>query len=98
MSIAFVLLCAHLALTTPRRSELTLVLVSGLAGLLVDSALVAVVLLEFPSGTVVRWLCPPWIIVMWMQFATTLRFCLRWIGRRRLFAAVFGAVGYTLLG
>ena len=96
MNVALALLGAHLALTNPRRSELTLVLVSGLMGLVVDSLLVAMGLLRFPSGSVVSWLCPPWIIAMWMQFATTLRFSLEWIGRRLIVAVVFGALGGPL--
>lgn len=96
MLVALTLVGAHVALTKPRRSELTLVLVSGLVGLVVDSLLVAMGLLSFPSGSAVSWLCPPWIIVMWMQFATTLRFSLEWIGRRPMVAAMFGAIGGPL--
>ena len=96
MSVALTLVAAHLALTTPRRNELALVLVGGLLGLVVDSLLVAAGLLSFPSGSVVSWLCPPWIIVMWMQFATTLRFSLGWLSRRPIVPVIFGAVGGPL--
>ena len=96
MSIALALLAAHLALACHRRSELELVLVAGLTGLIVDSSLVGLGMLSFPSGGVVGWLCPPWIVVMWMQFATTFRYSMRWLVGRPMRAVCFGAIGGPL--
>ena len=96
MSIALALLVGHLALASHRRSEFGLVVLAGLTGLVIDSSLVGLSVVSFPAGSVVPWLCPPWIVVMWMQFATTLRYCLRWLLGRPMLAAGFGAIGGPL--
>lgn len=96
MGVAFALLVGHLALARRRRAELRLVVAAGFMGLVIDSTQAAVGLLNFPAGMVVWWLCPPWILVMWMQFATTFRFSLRWLIGRPLLAASVGAVGGPL--
>lgn len=54
------------------------------------------VAVTFPSGNVAPWLCPPWIVVMWMQFATTFRFSLRWLLGRWSHAAAAGTLGGPL--
>ena len=93
MGVALALLVGHFALARRRRAELRLAVAAGFLGLVIDSTQAAVGLLSFPTGIVVSWLCPPWIIVMWMQFATTFRFSLRWLVGRPTLAASFGAVG-----
>lgn len=94
--VALVLLMVHLALVRARREEWRLVLLAGAVGLVVDSAQVAAGLLTFPSGVLLPWLCPPWIVVMWMQFATTFRFSFRWVLASPGVAALAGAVGGPL--
>jgi hypothetical protein len=96
MAIAVCLLLVHLVLARARREEWRLALVAGIVGCVVDSAQVAAGLLQFPAGSVVPWLCPPWIVVMWMQFATTFRFSFRWVLASPGVAAVAGAVGGPL--
>ena len=96
MGVALTLLVGHLVLARRRRAELRLVVAAGLMGLAIDSTQAAAGLLSFPSGVVVSWLCPPWIVVMWMQFASTFRFSLRWLVGRPLRALIFGAVGGPL--
>ena len=34
-----------------------------------------------------------WLILLWMQFAATLRFSLRWLTERTMAAVLFGAIG-----
>ena len=96
MAIALGLLMAHLFLARERRAEWRLALLAGSIGFVVDSAQVAAGLLTFPSGVLVPWLCPPWIVVMWMQFATTFRFSFRWVLASPGVAALAGAVGGPL--
>lgn len=93
MGVAIALVSAHIALARRRRAELVLAIVAGTTGLVVDSTQVRLGLITFPSGSVVPWLCPPWIVVMWMPFATTFRFSLRWLVGRPIVAAGFGAIG-----
>lgn len=94
--IALLLMAVHFSLAHPRRSEWTLLLVTGAAGLLVDSLQVITGLLHFPTGSIVPWLCPPWVVVMWMQFGTTFHFSLRWLFDRPRLAALAAAVGGPL--
>ena len=44
-------------------------------------------------ATVVACLAPPWIVVMWMQFATLFRFSLSFLSGRYLLSIVLGALG-----
>ena len=50
-------------------------------------------MLAFDTGRVVPWLAPPWPIPLWLQFATLLRFSLRWLDRRPALAVLVGLVG-----
>lgn len=93
---AVALVAVHLRLAREPREELRLILMGGALGLAVDSVQVAAGLLSFPSGSVVWWLCPPWIVTMWMQFATTFRYSLRGFVSRPVRAAVAGALGGPL--
>ncbi|MDX2170364.1 MAG: DUF2878 domain-containing protein [Deltaproteobacteria bacterium] len=94
--IALALLGVHLSLARRRRDEIELMLWAAGLGTLVDSAQIALGLLTFPLGSLVAWLPPPWMIVLWMQFAGTFHFSLQWLKRRPLTAALFGAVGGPL--
>jgi hypothetical protein len=96
MAVALVFIAVHVWLARHRRAEMALILVAGAVGLVVDSTQVRLGLLQFPSGSLVAWLCPPWIVVMWMQFATTLRYSLQWLLGPPVRAAVFGALGGPL--
>jgi len=49
--------------------------------------------LEYPSGMMLPWLAPVWIIAMWVAFATTLNVALGWLKGRWTLAAVLGGIG-----
>ncbi len=87
---------AHVFLAAKPRAELELVLVAGFVGLCVDSLQLALGVFEFPDGGFFGWLCPPWIVAMWMLFAITLRFCLSWLRGRYLLASLAGLAGGPL--
>ena len=94
--IASTVTLLHVALARERRSELRLALLAGLTGLVFDSTEIALGVLTFPTAGIAPGLCPPWIVAMWMQFATTFRFSLAWLLDRPGLAATFGAVGGPL--
>lgn len=96
MSVALALLGAHVLLATRRAAEVARAAAFGAIGGLLDSALTAAGVLAFPSGSVVEWACPPWIVVMWMQFASLFRFCLAWTSGRYALAMGLGAAGGPL--
>ena len=84
----------HLAGTPDRAGELRLLALATGLGLLVESCLQTAGLLTYASRwPALPWLCPPWILVLWIQFATTLRHGLRWLLPRRSLAVALGAAG-----
>ena len=61
----------HLSQAQRPLDELRLVIIIGLVGGAWDSLLVILGLIHYPSGTLVDWMAPLWIIALWMAFATT---------------------------
>lgn len=98
LGVAVMALVAALHLVTaatPAREGLLLVLVACL-GALWDGLLVRLGFLEYPSGMILPWLAPVWIIAMWAGFSTTLNVSLGWLRGRWYWALGFGAVGGPL--
>ncbi len=93
---AFLLVAAHAGLARDRRAEWTLIAWVGVFGTLVDSALMHLGVFEFSTGRWLAWLCPAWMSVMWMQFATLLRYSVGWLRGRYRLGALLGAVGGPL--
>jgi hypothetical protein len=93
VAIACLLIAAHVALTKARVHELQLLIVAALVGALADTALVQLGAVTFPQTTLVAGFTTPWMIVLWMVFATTLRHSLASLQTRLALAAVVGAVG-----
>jgi len=96
MLIGLAIVGWHLLLARDAAAELRLVGLSAGVGAVFDSALAALGLIQFPTGTNAAWLAPPWMAVLWMVFATTLNVSLRWLKGRRLLSAVLGAAAGPL--
>jgi hypothetical protein len=94
--VALLLVGVHFAMVTDRPRHLLLGAAAGVFGVLLDSAQLWIGVFEFPSGSFADWLIPPWIVVLWIQFATILPFCLRWLSGRYLLSAILGFVGGPL--
>ena len=95
-SIALSLLLVHFWLATDRATQLKLALVAAGVGLVIDSAQLWAGVFVFPQGVFVPWLPPPWMSVLWMQFATTLQYSMRWMSGRYALSACFGLMGAPL--
>ena len=91
-----VVIALHLATVRRPSAELTLILLCGLIGAVMDSVLVALGLVTYPAGLIWPNTAPYWIVAMWMLFATTLNISLGWLKPRKLVGAVFGLVGGPL--
>jgi hypothetical protein len=91
--IAMVLVSVHVALSVERSLEIRLAVLATTVGAVVEMVQIASGTYRFTSGTLMDALPPPWLLVMWGQFATTFRFSLRGVMRRPLFAGLFGAAG-----
>lgn len=93
---AAAILGAQLALAADRRGELVLVASAAVLGFLFDSALVALGVFVPKEPLLPRPFSPPWMIVLWPNFAATLNGSLAWLRGRVLPSALFGAVGGPL--
>ena len=72
-ALAAALVVAHLLLVRNQRSELALVAASGVLGAAAESVLLQFELASYASPIPLAKLAPVWIVVLWLQFATLLR-------------------------
>lgn len=88
------LLGLHLLLTpSPQRAaEARMVLLIALGGALVDTGLHAAGLLAFPDIAGFSIVFPPFIFVMWVNFALTLNVALRWFRRHPILGGSLAAI------
>ena len=96
IAIALILVAAHIWLATDRLSQLKILSAAIGIGLIVDSVLLALGVYSFPHGILVAWLPPLWMSVLWMQFATTFRYCLHWLSGHYAVCALLGLIGAPL--
>ncbi len=91
------LLLVHLALAKERLTEGKIVLVCGAVGFVLDSTQSLLGRLSFtgpllfPSGSGA--VAPMWVLMLWLQLGSTLRFSLNWLSGRYALAAALGAIG-----
>ena len=94
-AVAVALALMHLALTARPRVEMRLMLAAVAVGLVVDTFHGWVGVLDF-RGHEPGSLAPAWIVVLWLQFATVLHYCMSWLSRRYLLASAVGLFGAPL--
>jgi hypothetical protein len=88
-----VLVCAHLSWSRHARGELALIAVAAIIGLAFESLLQGSGWVSFAGRAPAGWLAPPWMVALWVNFATTLNHSLRPLGRKPWLGAALGAVG-----
>lgn len=91
-AVVTLILAIHLWMTTRRVQEMKLVAAAGAFGFVVDTAQASGGLYAFAGTSVLPWLCPLWMVALWMLFATTLNSSMGWLAERYGLAAVLGAV------
>jgi hypothetical protein len=96
VSLALALTITHVALSREPHIETRLIAAAFAAGLLVESAQMALGTYRANSSLLPTGAPPAWLLALWAQFATTFRYSLRGILRNRVQAAAFGAVGGPL--
>ncbi len=90
--VVAVIVVGHVHLARDGAREATLALAIGAFGFAVDTLEASAGLFAFTGTSPLPWLCPPWMMALWMLFATTLNGSMAWlVGRKRL-AAVLGAL------
>jgi hypothetical protein len=96
LGVSVALTAVHVGLVDRRRDELALVLQAAVVGLAADSLNQALGLVRFASPAPPVWLCPYWVLGMWLQFATLLRFSLSRLSGRYAATAALGLAGGPL--
>ncbi|PLX72383.1 MAG: DUF2878 domain-containing protein [Desulfuromonas sp.] len=96
-AISALSLCGlHLLLVGSWKSEIRLMLIACLLGVIVDSLQQAIGIFTFKKDPAWPLWLPLWVFVIWAQFATLFHFSLYWLQNRPLLAALFGAIGGPL--
>jgi hypothetical protein len=86
------LLVIHLQFTPSRRREARLIALVGLLGFGVDTLQASAGFYSFADAGAAAWLCPPWMVALWLIFATTLNRSMGWLSGRPVLAAILGGV------
>lgn len=92
-AVPLALTAVHVVLSRQPERELGLVAAASLVGCGVDTVMIALGALA-PRGSGVLVALPPlWLVALWAQLATLVRFSLRWLAGRYLLAALLGGLG-----
>lgn len=75
-----------------RRPELQAVLIIAAGGALIDTGMHALGVLTFPDVAGFSLIFPPFIFVMWVNFALTLNVALRWFRKRPILGGALAAL------
>lgn len=96
-ALAGALLLIHLALASDRPTEVRIAALCGAVGFVLDSAQSLTGRLSFagplplPAGSGA--IAPLWVLMLWLQLGTTLRYSLAWLSGRYALAAALGVIG-----
>ena len=82
----------HLYLAPNPLQETRMIVAIGLFGFTLDTLQASAGLYAFTRTSVAPWLCPPWMVALWMVFATTLNTSMAWLAGRPRLAAALGAL------
>lgn len=93
LPVAVLVIAIHLYFFSDNRSEIVLILLALLLGVVVDSVFIRSELLLSPDGS----LWPPlWLICLWGLFATTLNHSLKWFQNHLGIAVIVGGVAGSM--
>ena len=96
VTIALCSLGTHLWLSNDRQSQIRLIVAAAAIGFVVDTAQLWAGIYKFPHGTLLESFPPPFMTVLWMQFATTFRYSMSWLSKRYVLCAMLGLLGAPL--
>ncbi|MFL9609478.1 DUF2878 domain-containing protein [Methylobacillus sp. Pita2] len=94
--VMMVVLSWHFHQATQWQVELKLIVLFSLTGALLDQLLLALQLVSFPASVWPGAWLPPWMLCLWILFATTLNVSLRWLKPYYWLGVILGAVGAAL--
>ena len=90
--VVLFLLTWHIGTAPEWRPAVCRIVLIGLLGALVDSMLGFAGVLQYRDGLGASWVCPIWLIALWMAFATTLKHSLGLLEGRHAVAALVGGI------
>ena len=77
-------------------TDVRLLFVSVLLGLLIDSFWINAGIMSFTESSPVPQLAPAWIILLWMSFALTINHSLKWLNKHPALPIFMGLIGGPL--
>lgn len=87
----------HLHAAGNRRvAELQLFVIAGVTGYLIDSIQVLAGNMSFPLHTLLGGPSPLWMVALWVNFAATLNYSMKWLHGHPVLAALLGAIAGPL--
>jgi hypothetical protein len=86
-------LLLHLAMAPEWQSELLLALGAAVTGFVFDTVLISAGVYSPVPFLFPPHLSPPWMVLLWVNFSTTLNVSLGFLRGRYLLSTVFGAIG-----
>ena len=92
VGVAGLFIAWHLTLARSAKSELAMIVLTGLIGGAWETLIVHQDWVRYMGGTSPNW-PPAWIIALWLAFATTFNVSLRWLQNRHGLAALLGLLG-----
>lgn len=93
MAAAALFLAAQILLRDPRSGIVAMTLVGGIAGLALETLLLAADLVRYAAHWPDARLAPAWIVGLWLAFGSTLPTTTRWLGADKwAFVATLGAI------
>ncbi|HPF37611.1 MAG TPA: DUF2878 domain-containing protein [Phycisphaerae bacterium] len=95
-ALVLLAIAIHLAASPHRSVDATLIAMSAIIGLIVDSLLMQSGVIAFNSGVTAGWITPAWMIALWANFGTSLNLTLAILQNRWFLAILFGAAGGAL--
>lgn len=83
----------HVLSTPGARSQVMIILASGVLGIVAEGMLIASGLVSYATpGPLPDWFPPIWLIAMWLAFGTLMTVSFAFLERRLLLAGVMGAL------
>ncbi len=79
-----------------RFSELQLFIIAAIGGYLIDSMQVLTGNMSFPLHTQLGGPTPLWMVALWVNFAATLNYSMKWLNGHLVLAALLGAIAGPL--
>jgi hypothetical protein len=95
VAVAALVVALHLALARSSKSELAVIVLTGLIGGTWETLVVDLDWVRYLGADTQTW-PPAWIIALWLAFATTFNVSLRWLQGHHVLAALLGLIGGPL--